>query len=151
MVYCTVLYYIIKLYYIILYYIVLFYFIWHIILYIHILFCFILYIIWYIHIHRLCAICRDVASQSWWSQGDKCCPVAGPEVQLTDSIWGVEATFKHSWVIPQPHEAALQVLSWQIDGRPKGPRLVWKLKDDVSPWFGKCVMVVTRKCYPLVI
>lgn len=33
------------------------------------------------------------------TEGDKCCPVAGPE-------------------------AALQVLSWQIDGRPKGPRLV---------------------------
>ena len=26
-------------------------------------------------------------------------------------------------------KAALQVLSWQIDGRPKGPRLVWKLSD----------------------
>lgn len=39
------------------------------------------------------------------TEGDKCCPVAGPE-------------------------AALQVLSWQIDGRPKGPRLVDAGADD---------------------
>ena len=56
-------------------------------------------------------------------------------------------------MIPQ---AALQVLSWQIDGRPKGPRLVWKLKDETHHVFfhGEelvCYGSDFRKCYPLVI
>ena len=53
--------------------------------------------------------------QHLW-QGDKCCPVAGPEA-LCHTLWyfSKAGAAKKCQIL----QAALQVLSWQIDGRPR--------------------------------